>query len=178
MADIRIESTRGPDDAPVCRLLYNEHQSYPPVRDVRATALDLVVTAADAEACVLLAGLGLPAEVITAFIEDLLRRRGKTFYGSRSTLLLGPAASTKTGLAWVRVIRPGNGRRRDEDEDEDDGVLSPDDAREMARDWFDVAAGTEADQMLAEALRSCTTATAEETAAVYAYMAALRAAKV
>jgi hypothetical protein len=165
--NITIESTRGPDDAPVCRLIINGRQSYPPVADVRATALDLVVTAADAEACVLLAGLDLPAGVITAFIEDLLRRRGKTFYGARSTILLGPAASTKTGLAWVRVLQPGS---RD-----DGGVLTPDEARLMARDWFDVAAGTEADQMLAEALRSCTTVTDDEETALYKYMAALRA---
>jgi hypothetical protein len=167
--DIRIESTRGPDDAPVCGLIINGRRTYPSVDDVRATALDLVVTAADAEACVLLAGLGLPPEVITAFIEDLLRRRGKTSYGTRATVLLGPAASTKTGLAWVRVLQPG---RRD-----DGGVLTPDEARQMARDWLEVAAGTEADQMLAEALRSCTAVTAAETQAVYAYMAALRAVK-
>jgi hypothetical protein len=168
--NIRIESTRGPDDAPVCLLTYGEQESYPSVDDVRSTALDLVVTAADAEACVLLAGLGLPPEVVNAFIEDLLRRRGKTFYGTRSTLLLGPAASTRSGLAWVRVLHPGHS--------DDGGVLTPDEARGMARDWFEVAAGTEADQMLAEALRSCTTVTAAETAKLYAYMGALRAARV
>ena len=166
---VLIESTRGPDDIPVCALTCAGRLSYPSVEDVRATALDLVVTAADAEACVLLAGLGLDAGTITAFIEDLLRRRGKKRYGTRQTLLLAPAASTKTGLAWVRVLQPGS---RD-----DGGVLTPDEARQMARDWFEVAAGTEADQLLAEALRSCTTITGYQQGSLYQYMAALRAAK-
>jgi hypothetical protein len=163
-----IESTRGPDDEPVCQLTYtagpDRHRSHPSVADVRATAADLVITAADAEACVLLAGLGLDAGTITAFAEDLLRRRGRKSYGARSTVLLGPAASTKTGRAWVR-IRPSAG----------DGMLTPDEARQMARDWFEVAAGTEADQMLAEALRACTAVTPDEEETLYAYMGALRA---
>ena len=165
--DILIESTRGPDDAPVCALVYDGRRSYPPSEDVRATALDLIVTAADAEACVLLSGLGLPPEVITAFVEDLLRRRGKKFYGTRSTIRIAPAASTRTGLAWVLLLRPGGGGH--------DGALTPDEARRMARDWLEVAAGTDSDQLLAEALRACTTITPAETQSLYAYMAALRA---
>ena len=170
---VLIESTRGPDDIPVCALTCAGRLSYPSVEDVRATALDLVVTAADAEACVLLAGLGLDAGTITAFIEDLLRRRGKKRYGTRQTLLLAPAASTKPGLAWVRVLQV----QAETASPENDGVLTPDEARQMARDWFEVAAGTEADQLLAEALRSCTTITGYQQGSLYQYMAALRAAK-
>jgi hypothetical protein len=164
-----IESTRGPDDEPVCALVHGGRRSYPPVDDVRSTALDLIVAAADAEACVLLAGIGLDAETITAFAEDMRRRRGRAFYGARSTFLVGPAASTKTGRAWVR-IHPGGGVG-------DDGMLTPDEARQMARDWFEVAAGTEADQMLAEALRTCATVTPDEEESLYAYMGALRASR-
>jgi hypothetical protein len=158
-----ISSTRGPDDEPVCLLTFGPHQEYPSTEDVRRTALELIIAAADAEACLLLSALGLPANVITGFTEDLLRKRGQKIYGSRNTVLLAPAASTKKRRAYV-VLRKG----------ETEGLLLASEARSMARQWFEAAEATESDQIVGEALRSCTEISEDAVAAVYKYMAALR----
>jgi len=158
-----IESTRGPDDEPVCLFTFGPHQSYPTVEDVRATARDLFTVAADADTCGQLARLGFDPETISGFMSDLLAHRGRGFYGRASTLSARPAGSSKEQRGYVLLLKGTT-----------NGMIFPDEAREMAMCWFAVAAGTEQDQMLGEALRTCTQTTDAEVANIYAYMKALR----
>ena len=137
------ESTRGPDDEPVCRLAWGPDRWHAPVDEIRKTALDLVSCAAYAEMMMLLVGkLSLPGSTASAFITDLLNSRGGRGFGSGATVDLVPAGSTKTGDAVVLIGR--RGRR---------GHLFPAEARSMALQWLAAAEATESDQLVSEALR-------------------------
>lgn len=141
---IWIESTRGPDDEPVCLITWGPLQWYAPVADVRETALDLVACAAYAEMMMTLVNrLNLPGATASRFVTDLLAGRAKRYFGSKETVTLLPAGSTKTGGAYVLVKR---GSQR--------GDLTPGEARAMALRWLEVADGTESDQLVSEALRA------------------------
>ena len=121
---IWIVSTRGPDDKPVREITWDAKRYYAPVEDVRQTAIDLVTCAAYAEMMMKLAGLGLPAvQTCPRFTSDLLSDAGRSMFGSRKTVTLLPAGSTKNavrrwcccGAAHRRVpchrMRPGGWRR-------------------------------------------------------------------
>lgn len=139
-----IESVRGPDDEPVCLITWAALQWYAPVAGVRETALDLVTCAAYAEMMMtLVTRAGVPAAAAAAFLSDVLSGRAKLYFGSRETITLLPAGSSKTGEPAVLLNR---GSQR--------GSVTPGAARSMALQWLEVAEGTESDQMISEALRS------------------------
>lgn len=142
---IWIESTRGPDDEPVCLITFGALQWYAPVADVRATALDLIACAAYAEMMMtMVIRAGVPPEMVSQFTTDLLSGHGRESFGNDSTVSLLPAGSSKRRQAMVLLSR---GKQR--------GVLYPGEAREMALRWFTVAEATESDQLVSEALRAC-----------------------
>lgn len=118
------------------------------VVDVRQTAVDLVTCAAYAEMMMELVKLGLPAKQVSDFTSAILKR-DKPF-GAATTFDLWPAGSTKRGQPVVLIGRagvngPGDPLPRD--------ALHPDEAREMAQAWFQVAEATESDQKVTAALR-------------------------
>lgn len=150
MTDVlHITSTRGPDDAPVCELTWGGERWHAPVADVRQTALDLVSCAAYADFIhLLVTRVGLPPATVEAVTVDLMRTSGRTRdHGMDSTVDIIPASGTRraTGERVPRVIL----KRGDQD-----GMLTPAEAREMARDWMAVAEATESDQLVSEALRA------------------------
>ena len=160
---LTIGSTRGPDDEPVCELAWAGSSWYAPVADVRTAALDALSCAAYAEMLMLLAGkLKLPGPTASALITDLLRSTGRTRFGTKSTVGLLPAGSTKTGEASVLITR-GNTR----------GSVSAEEARKMALRWLVTAEGTESDQLLSEALRGAGIG-ADTTGRVFGYLQELR----
>jgi hypothetical protein len=138
-----VESTRGPDDEPVCLLTWGPHQWYADVADVRKTAMDMVSCAAYAEMMMLLvAKLSLDGGTASAFVTDLLESRGRERgFGGKATVTLLPAGSTKTGTAVVLLSR---GSRR--------GAVTASEARSMALQWLGAAEATESDQLVSEAL--------------------------
>jgi hypothetical protein len=141
---IWIESTRGPDDEPVCLMTWAGLQAYASVEDVRETAIDLVTCAAYAEMMMtLVTRAKLPASVVSAFASDLLSGRDKRYFGAKTTMTLLPAGSSKRREALVLLKRGSQ-----------DGALSPDEARAMALRWLAVAEATESDQLVSEALRA------------------------
>ena len=166
MADdesIWIESTRGPDDEPACLITWGPIQAYPTVAAVRETALDLVTCAAYAEMMMtLVATLELPGSTASAFVTDLLDGRAKRYFGSKETVTMLPAGSTKTGAAYVLLHR---GSQR--------GDLTPAEARTMALQWLAAAEATESDQLISEALRSAGVDKGRQ-ARVFGYLRALR----
>jgi hypothetical protein len=160
---IWIESTRGPDDKPVCHLTWGRVRCYPPVAAVRLTAIDLVTCAAYAEMMMKLVNLGLAAGQVSAFTTDLLRDSKRHRFGDPSTMSLLPAGSSKGREALVLLTR---GTLK--------GALSPDEARAMALQWLEVAEAAESDQLVSEALRA--TGSGEGQAeTLFAYLRELRA---
>jgi hypothetical protein len=160
---LRIESTRGPDDQPVCQITLGTDQWFAGVADVRKTALDMLACAAYAEMLMLLVTkLDLDGETASAVITDLLSSSGRERFGARNTLELAPAGSTKTGTPVVILMR---GAERD--------AVHAHVARTIAGQWLGVAEATESDQLVSEALRS----TGMDVAAqelVFGYLRALR----
>jgi len=160
---IWVISTRGPDDEPVCEINWGTKHYYAPVADVRQTALDLVTCAAYAEMMMKLAGLGLPAQAVSAFTTDLLSDAGRTMFGTPRTITLLPAGSTKRKEALVLLSRGSS-----------EGMVSAAEARDMALQWLEAAEGTESDQLVAEALRATRIADADEVARLFGYLRKLR----
>jgi hypothetical protein len=141
---IWIQSTRGPDDEPVCEITWGPLQCYAPVADVRQTALDLVACAAYAEVMMtMVLRVGIPPGTVSGFMTDLLAGTGRSFFGAKTTMTMLPAGSSKRREALVILKR---GSRK--------GELSPAEARAMALRWLAVAEATESDQLISEALRS------------------------
>lgn len=161
-----IESTRGPDDEPVCGLTWGPLQWYAPVEDVRATALDLITCAAYAEMMMtMVLRVGVPPETASAFATDLLSGAGRTGFGRDTTVSMLPAGSSKRRAAFVLLDR---GAQK--------GVLNPREAREMALYWFSVAEATESDQLVSEALRA-TGGDEGQAEKVFGYLRELRSGK-
>jgi hypothetical protein len=159
---IWIESTRGPDDEPVCLITFGPLQWYAPVEDVRETAIDLVTCAAYAEMMMtLIVRVNLSAAVVSQFATDLLSGRDKRYFGARTTMTLLPAGSSKRREALVLLKRGSQ-----------DGALSPDEARAMALRWLAVAEATESDQLVSEALRA--TAAGVDPDSLFGYLRELR----
>lgn len=148
---IWIESTRGPDDEPVCRMTFGPVECYPPVADVRATALDLVTCAAYAEMMLtLIVRAGLTPAVVGEFTTDLLSGLGRPFFGARSTLTMLPAGATR------RSGGPGSARVREAvvllHRGSQDAAVTAAEARDMALAWLAVAEATESDQLVSAAM--------------------------
>jgi hypothetical protein len=163
---IWIESTRGPDDEPTCLMTWGMLQCYPTVAEVRETAIDLVTCAAYAEMMMaLVTRASLPADVVSAFATDLLSGAGKRYFGTKATLTMLPAGSSKRREAFVLLKRGSL-----------EGFVSPQEAREMALRWLAVAEATESDQLVSEALRA--TGCEAPTDKVFGYLRELRSDKV
>lgn len=140
---IWIESTRGPDDEPVCLITFGTLKYYATVAEVRETAIDLVTCAAYAEMMMtLITRAGLDAATVSKFATDMLDSRDKRCFGTKNTMTLIPAGSSKRREALV-LLKQGPY----------DGALSPDEARSMALGWLAAAEATESDQLVSEALR-------------------------
>jgi hypothetical protein len=164
---IWIQSTRGPDDEPVCEITWGPLQCYATVADVRETAIDLVTCAAYAEMMMtLVTRVGLSADVVSQFTTELLDDRDKRYFGTKTTMLLLPAGSTKRREPLV-ILNRGSMK----------GSVSPDEARAMALRWLAAAEATESDQLVSEALTA--TGTADEAAAekLFGYLRELRSDK-
>jgi hypothetical protein len=169
---IWIESTRGPDDEPVCLFTFGPHQSWPPVDDVRQTALDLVTCAAYAEMMLtLIVRLKLPPEVVGEFTTDLLSGLGRSFFGAKSTLTMLPAGATR------RSGGPGSRRVREAvvllQRGSQQAAVTAVEARDMALAWLAVAEATESDQLVSEAMDT-TGIPAATQAMMFSYLHALR----
>ena len=160
---IRITSTRGPDDEPVCELTWGPLRCYAPVQDVRETAADLMTCAAYAEMMMtLIVRAKLPPEIVSWLAADMLSGREKRFFGAKTTMELVPAGSSKRKQALVLLA---NGPM--------DGEVTPDEARAMAAEWFAVAEATESDQVVSEALRA-SGVPADTQDRLFAYLRELR----
>lgn len=137
-----VESTRGPDDEPVCLLRWGPLEWYADVADVRRTALDMVSCAAYAETMMLLVAKGgVPGPVASRLLGSLIVSTGRNQLGSGNTVDLTPAGSSKTGHAVV-LLRRGS----------KSGTVLAATARSMALQWLEVAEATESDQLVSEAL--------------------------
>ena len=163
---IWIESTRGPDDEPVCMITWSGLQYYAPVEDVRTTALDLITCAAYAELMMtMVVKVSLSAGVVSRFATELLSGAGRSYFGAKTTLTMLPAGSTRRREALVLLKRGSQA-----------GELSPDEARAMALRWLAVAEATESDQLVSEALRA-TGSDEAATEKLFGYLRELRSAK-
>lgn len=160
---IWIESTRGPDDEPACLLTWGALQCYASVDDVRETAIDLVTCAAYAEMMMtLVLKAGIPAATVSQFATDLLSGGDKRFFGTKATVTMLPAGSSKRREAFVLLKRGSQ-----------EGSVSPAEARAMALRWLATAEATESDQLVSEALRATGTDDAGQEK-VFAYLRELR----
>jgi hypothetical protein len=160
---IWIESTLNPDGEPACGLTWGALQWYAPVPDVRETAIDLVTCAAYSEMMMeMVTGAGIPPHVVSGFAGILLSGRDKPFFGAATTMTLLPAGSSKRRQGFV-LLKRGSLK----------GELFPDEAREMAMHWLAAAEATEADQLLAEALRAAAVSDSGQ-ATVFGYLRELR----
>jgi hypothetical protein len=163
---IWIESTRGPDDEPACLLTWGPLQGYPTVAEVRETAIDLVTCAAYAEMLMtLVLKAKLPADVVSAFASDLLSGSDKRYFGTKATMTMLPAGSSKRREAFVLLKRGSM-----------EGSVSPAEARAMALRWLAAAEAAESDQLVSEALRA-TGITDGATENLFGYLRELRSDK-
>jgi hypothetical protein len=137
-----IESTRGADDEPVCLVTVGPYQSYPSVDEVRRTAIDLVTCAAYAEMMGrLIRKVKLPPETAAEFVSDIMASSGRRFFGTVHTLMMLPATQHH-GRSPVVVFDRGKW----------DGLVTADEARDMALYWLSVAEATESDQLVTGAM--------------------------
>ena len=164
---IWIESTRGADDEPVCKIAWGGDWWYAGTGPVRQTAADLMSCAAYAEWIhLLITKLGLPPAVVEQVTVDLMKISGRAAdHGNPDTALLYPASGKRRGKREPVVIVRSHGQ---------DGILSPAEARAMALRWLEVAEATESDQLVSEALRA-TGGTEEQAAKLFGYLRELRA---
>lgn len=177
-----IESTRGPDDEPVCLVTVGPYQSYPSVDAVRETAMDMFTCAAYAELMLeLVTGPAhIPPPAVEALMTSLLRGRQKRFFGAKDTLTMMPAVGRdkrrhRHGAAEAAALLK---RQRREamvllKRGKWDGWLKPDETREMAARWMAVAEATQSDQLVTEALRTAGIP-APRLAAIFGYLHELR----
>lgn len=158
-----IESTRGPDDEPICLLRWGPFEWYAGADAVRETAADMVSCAAYAEMMMtLVSRLKLDGKIASALISDVLSGAGRRQFGSGDTVDLLPAGSTKTGEAVV-LLRRGSKR----------GSVLAATARRMALQWLGAAEATESDQLVSEALTGTGMNTAGQER-VFGYLRELR----
>lgn len=158
-----VESTRGPDDEPVCLFTWGPHQWYADVSDVRSAAVDLVSCAAYAEMAMLMATtMNLSGMTVSRMLGALIASTGRVQFGNENTLDLVPAGSTKSGEAVVLLRR---GRQR--------GDILAQTARGMALQWFETAEATESDQLVTEAMRG-THFEPDQIERVFGYLRELR----
>jgi hypothetical protein len=142
MGEVWIESTRGPQGNPACRLTVGGITGYPPVEDVRGTALDLIEASVWAEfALELTQSLDLAPRVVARMVSQILDKTGRGMFGRRTTLEIFPAGSSSRGVALVRL------RRADYE-----GELITSEARVMASYWLAVAEATESDGLVGRGL--------------------------
>jgi hypothetical protein len=141
-----IQSTRGPDNDPVCQLTWGPLQWYAPVDAVRDTALDLITCAAYADMMLLLiTEVRLPPQVVSRFASHLVSQgRDKRYFGAKTTITLIPAGGHDDHGRREAVVLLQRGSKK--------AFISPATARQMALDWLAAAEATESDQKVSEAL--------------------------
>jgi hypothetical protein len=134
-----------------------------PAEDVRTTALDLVTCAAYAEMMMqLIIGAGIPAATVSAFTTVLLQEAGRSMFGTPRTMTLTPAGDSKRKQPLVLLHK---GTR--------DAMLTPGEARGMALAWLQAAEASDADPLIAEALRA-TGSDGPAIESVFGYLRSLR----
>lgn len=146
---IWITSTRDPDGEPVCELSWGGQDWYAPVAEVRQTAQDLVTCAAYADMMrEMIVTAEIPPKTVEAFTASLLHNAGRTrAYGSAGTVDIVPAGAVhKASGERQAVVLLSHGKR--------DGMVTAEEAREMAGVWLAAAEATESDRLVAEAFRA------------------------
>lgn len=148
---IWINSTRDRQNyGPACHIVWEELEWYASVDEVRSTALQLVWCAAYGDMIAELFKIGLPREMIAALVGGMLshseavaemapKHQTLDTLGSKHTLKLMPAGSTKHQAGAVRLMR-GN-KTLD---------ISPADAVRMAGHWLAAAEASESDTLFSQ----------------------------
>jgi hypothetical protein len=147
-----VESTRDPDGDPIGLLRWGPLECFATAADLTATAMDMLDCAAYAEVMMQLVEIGLPVGHVAAFVGDLLKARGKPTFGMDSTVHLVPAGSSKRKLPLVLISRVQLPAGRETENGPLRGSLDPAAARQMARQWLEVAGGIATDQLIMRAL--------------------------
>jgi hypothetical protein len=161
-----VESTREPDDEPVCLFTWGTLQWYAPVAAVRQAALGLITCAAYAELIMfLVAKMNMDGKTASMFVADLLVQAGHGHLGSAETVEMVPAGSTQAKKAVVLVKRGVV-----------QGIVETPKATEMAQQWLEAAEATESDQLIGEALRAAAVSD-DSQERVFGYLRELRKAK-
>jgi hypothetical protein len=158
-----VESTRGPDDEPVCLVTVGPYQSWPSVDEVRQTAADLMTCAAYAEMLALLIRkVRLEPEIAGQMLTDMIATTGRRMFGTVHTLLMVPSSQHR-GRTAVVVFERGKW----------DGLVTAEEARVMAAKWFAAAEATESDQLVSDALDTAGV-TADTQTMIFALLKAQR----
>lgn len=148
-ADIWITSRRAQDDAPpVCLLSWDGQEKYVPVPAVRQVAEDLMTCAAYADLIGELLRVGLPGDVIEPMVAAIASKRDRKYFGAKGAIFLRPGGSSARKQGAVMIAH-----RNLFDDGKYNGSLSPDQARTMARRWFQAAEASESDTLFDKTLR-------------------------
>ena len=75
----------GSDMPSACLLTWNDKRWFAPLDEVRIAAADLIECALAAEMMMGLIRLGLPAQSVGGFVADIIRRTGRTMFGTPNT---------------------------------------------------------------------------------------------
>lgn len=159
---IYIESTRNPDTGAeaACLLRWGPAEWYAPVAAVRQTAEDLCACAAYADLIGELFRVGIESGLISQMTNGMLRDRQPRYFGGPDTMFLLPGGSSASKQGVVMFSKRDLFHRG-----KADGMLLPDQAREMARVWLTAAEASDADTLFSAALlRSGMLGTAEVNA--------------
>lgn len=125
-----------------CQITWGGREWFAGVGDVRQTAEDMFTAAAYADTIGQLLRIGMEGAHITAMISSMLSRRDRKFFGSKSTVSLTPAGSSKRRVGLVIVKRGSLA-----------GELTADETRAMGRRWLVAAEASEAATLFAQVLQ-------------------------
>lgn len=113
------------------------------IDDVRRTAMDMIECVVLAETMIGFIRLGLPAQQMSRFVADMVRRTGRDMFGTTATMELTPTGSTKRKAASVRFER---GKQVAD--------IASDVVRTIAQQWLEIAEAVDSDRHIVTALRA------------------------
>jgi hypothetical protein len=167
---IWIESARDPEGhGAACLLRWVGHERYAPVEDVRQTAEDLFTCAAYADLIGELMRAGIGTGTLSQLTTSMLKGRQPRYFGTPTTLFLLPAGTNTLKQGVVLLAR-----RNLFHKGKTDGVLSPDEARAMGRDWLTTAEASEADTLFGAVLHRAGWMGEEELDALFSLLKDIR----
>lgn len=139
-----VPTVPGSDKPSACLIDVDGKRWFASPDDVFITGHDLILCAAYADLLIVLVKLAPDATSASGLLGDLISRTGRTTFGTPATFELVPAGSSKAGLSRVVARRGGKVIT----------ALAGDTARQVGRQWLEVAASVGSDEVIVAACKA------------------------